>query len=52
MLSGEKVYNQMRKSSCLAKPKDTVATVKQGGGSIMLWDCCAASGSGEVHKID
>jgi hypothetical protein len=27
-------------------------TVKHGGGSIMLWGCLAAGGTGALHKID
>ena len=26
--------------------------VKHGGGSIMLWGCCAAGGTGVLNKID
>lgn len=34
------------------KPKKTVQTVQHGGGSIKLWDCVAASGTGQLHKVD
>ena len=27
-------------------------TVKYGGGSIMMWSCFSAGGTGELHKID
>ena len=34
------------------KPKNTIQTMKQSGGSIMLWGCFAAGGTGALHKID
>ena len=30
----------------------SIPTVKYGGGSIMLWGCLAAEGTGALHRID
>ena len=34
------------------KPKNTIQTVKHGGGSVMLWGCFVAGGTGAIHKIN
>ncbi|CDQ93605.1 unnamed protein product, partial [Oncorhynchus mykiss] len=34
------------------KPKNTIPTVKHGGGSIILLGCFAEGGTGALHKID
>ncbi|CDQ66483.1 unnamed protein product [Oncorhynchus mykiss] len=41
-----------RKKGEACKPKKTIPTVAHGGGSIMLWGCFAAGGTGALHKID
>ena len=33
-------------------PKNTKPVVRHGAGSIILWDCCAASGSATQKKVN
>ena len=44
------MFGGKRGKAC--KPKNTIQTVKHGGGSIMLWGSFAAGGTGALHKID
>uniref|UniRef100_A0A9J7Z9G4 Transposase Tc1-like domain-containing protein n=1 Tax=Cyprinus carpio carpio TaxID=630221 RepID=A0A9J7Z9G4_CYPCA len=33
-------------------PKNTIPTVKHGGGKIMFWGCFSAKGTGHLHRIE
>ena len=41
-----------RKQGEAYHPKNTVATVKHGGGSIMLWGCFRAAGTGNLVRVE
>ncbi len=34
-----------------ADPKNTIPTVKHGGGNIMVWGCSSAKRTGQLHRI-
>ncbi len=40
-----------RRRNAAYDPKDTIPTVKHGGGNIMLWGCFSAKGTGQLHRI-
>ena len=33
-------------------PKNAIPTVKHGGGSMMLWVCSSAKGTGQLYRIE
>ena len=41
-----------RKRNAEYNPKNTIPTVKHGGGNLMLWRCFSAKGTGRLHRIE
>uniref|UniRef100_A0AAY5KUE3 Transposase Tc1-like domain-containing protein n=1 Tax=Esox lucius TaxID=8010 RepID=A0AAY5KUE3_ESOLU len=41
-----------RRRNAAYVPKNTIPTVKHGGGNIMLWGCFSAKGTGRLHSIE
>ena len=42
----------LRKRNAEYNPKNTIPTVKHGGGKRMLWGCFSAKGTGRLHRIE
>ncbi len=40
-----------RRRNAAYDPKNTIPTVKHGGGNIMLWGCFSVKGTGQLHRI-
>ena len=40
-----------RKRNAEYNPKNTIPTVKHGGGNLILWGCFSAKGTGRLHRI-
>ena len=52
LFSHNDVSHVWRKKGEAYNPKNTVPTVKHGGGSIMMWGCFASCGTGNIVKVD
>ncbi len=41
-----------RRINAADDPKNTIPTVKHGGGNIILWGCFSTKGTGQMHRIE
>ena len=47
--TGSQIY--LTKKGEASNPKNTIPTVKQGGGNLMLWGCFSANGPGNLITV-
>lgn len=45
-------HHVWRRNGTAHHPKNTIPTVKFGGGNIMVWGCFSANGTGKLHIIE
>ena len=51
-LFGKNSTRVWRKRNAELHPKNTIPTVKHGGGNIMLWGCFSAKGTGRLIRVE
>ena len=48
----DSIRHVWRKRNAEYNPKNTISTVKYGGGNLMLWGCLSAKGTGRLRRIE